>query len=221
LGTGAPPAASEAALGTLVEEVVLVVGDAVVTRSDLELEARVVLVGNGGLEAAFGPIDVETVRSVQSWLVNQLLIHAEAERLGVFEASSEEVEQALDAFRRRFGDEATWRRFLRSQDVGEDRIAAILRRNIRVRRYLESRVKLTVQVSDEDVAAFYERERSRFGDRSLDAVREVIRGYLFKQRYEASVRKLVRDLSSWADPRVLAEPRAFPGRELPIAPGGP
>ena len=204
----APALAQQPELGPVIEEVVAVVGDRVVTRSDLELEARVVLVDNGGVEAAFGAIDAETMGSVLDWLLNQLLIHAEAERLQVFEVSADEVAREVERFRRRFGDPTAWRHFLATQDVGLERIASIFRRNLRVRRYLESRVKLTVRVGAEEVEAFYEENRSRFEGRPLSAVEDVIRGYLFKQRYERTVRTLVKELRERADVRVLVEPGA-------------
>ncbi len=197
-------------LGRLVDDVVLVVGDKTVTRSDLELEARVALVSGGGMKAAFGRIDADTVASVLDYVINQMLIVAEAERLQVFQVPSDDVSRAVDRFEHRFPDRATWEAWLASQDVTPERIAAVFRRNLRVKRYVDSRVKLTVHVTDAEVAAYYQAHRADFEGRPLAKVRDVVRSYLFKQHYEAAVRRMVKELRDRARVRVLSTPAAFP-----------
>jgi len=208
-------AASENDLGPIAEQVVLVVGDRVVTESDLELEARVALVSGGGARAAFAALDADTLASVIDYVINQMLIFAEAKRLEVFDVSDRDVSAALDRFIDRFPDRATWKAFLAAQDVTADRVASILRRNLRVKRYLDSRVKLTVHVSDKEITDFYRAHRKRFGGRSLAEVRDVIHGYLFKKHYEASVRQLVAALRARGEVRVLAHPSGIPARGAP------
>ena len=197
-------------LGRLVDDVVLVVGDKTITRSDLELEARVALVSGGGMKAAFGRIDADTVASVLDYVIDQMLIVAEAERLQVFQVSPDDVSRALDRFMHRFPDRASWEAFLTSQDVTPERIAAVFRRNLRVKRYIDSRVKLTVHVTDGEVAAYYRAHRGDFDGRPLAKVRDVVRSYLFKQHYETAVRRMVKDLRDRARVRVLFTPAAFP-----------
>lgn len=211
------PGSADAGLGPVVEEVVAVVEERVVTRTDLELEARVVLVDNGGYEAAFAPLDRATLSSVLDYLVNQMLIVSEAERLRVFEVSADEVAREVDRFARRFPDRATYEAFLTAQDVTADRIAGIFRRDLRVKRYLDSRVKLTVRIGEDEVQAFYEKNGERFGGRTLADVREVIRGYLFKQRYEETVRRLVKELRGRGEVRILTRPDGAPGTPAPTA----
>lgn len=196
-------------LGAVVEEVVAAVGPRVITRSDLELETRVVLINGGGTEAAFAALEAETVRSAFNWLLNQMVIVAEAERLQVFEVTPEQAAQDASAFARRFGDAKRYAAFLEAQDVTQERILGIFRRNLRVKRYLDSRVKLTVRVSEDEVAVFYADNIPRFSGRPLSEVAEVIRGYLFKQRYEDTVRRLVAELRAKARLRVVVEPGAM------------
>lgn len=203
-------------MGPIAEEIVLTTGDRFVTLSDLELEARVVLVTGGGVEAAFAPISAEAVDSVLDFLVNQLLILAEVERLQVFEVTGEEVQAEVERFVSAFPDRNTFDAFLAAQDVGVERIAAIFRRNLRVQRFLESRVRLTVRVEDEEVAAFHAENADRFPGRSLDEVREVIRGHLFRQRFEAAVTSLVGDLRRRSEVVILSRPAGLPAARPPV-----
>ncbi len=198
-------------LGPVIDEVVLSVGERFVTRSELELEARVVLLMGGGAQGAFASIPGDTVASVLDYVVNQLLILKEVDRLRVFEVDTEEVGSEYARFVAAFEDPTALDDFLHALDVGPKRIAAILRRNLRVQRYLESRVRLTVRVAEDEVVAFFVENSERFADRSLEEMREAIRGYLFRERFEAAVQELMDDLRARTEIRVLAEPRPFPG----------
>jgi hypothetical protein len=217
LSASASERAAPGPLGPVVDEVVLTAGERFVTRSDLELEARVVLIAGGGLEAAFAPITEEVLESVMDYLVNQMLILAEVERLQVFEVGSEEVSAEIERFVSAFPERGVFEAFLAAQDVGAERIGAILRRNLRVQRFLESRVKLTVRVDEDEVVAFFAENAERFPGRSLDEVREVIRGHLFRQRFEDAVARLVADLEQRTEVVVLSRPAGLPAA-LPPAP---
>ncbi len=196
-------------LGRLTESVVLVVGDRVVTRSELEIESRLVLVASGGVNAAFAELDAQTISSVQAYLVNQLLILQEVERLVVFEVDTGEASRELELLRQRFPSRQSFEIFLQSQDVTLERVRATLERNLRVKRYLDTRVKMSVNVTDADVGTFYEEHRDRFRDQPLERVQEVIRGYLFEQRYKDAVQDLMERLRRHGEVQVLETPTRF------------
>ncbi|MDF1562679.1 MAG: hypothetical protein P1V51_06530 [Deltaproteobacteria bacterium] len=202
-------------LGELAESVVLAVGERVVTRTELEFEARLVLVASGGVNAAFAELDAQTIASVQAYLINQLLILQEVERLGVFEVEPDEVSRELELLRQRFPSRQSFEVFLQSQDVSLDRVRAILERNLRVKRYLDTRVKMSVNVTDVDVRAFYEQEPTRFRGQPLERVREVIRGYLFEQRYKDAVQALMERLRKHGEVQQLETPARFAAVERP------
>lgn len=207
--SGLDPVHSVEDLGHLAESVALVVGERVVTRSELEVEARLVLVASGGVNAAFAELDAQTIASVQAYLVNQLLILQEVERLGVFEVDADEASRELALLRQRFPSRQSFEIFLQSQDVTFDRVRATLERNLRVKRYLDTRVKMSVNVTDADVRTFFEGHRKRFRDQPLERVREVIRGYLFEQRYKDAVQDLMARLRRNGEVQILEAPTRF------------
>ncbi len=199
-----------ARLGPVVEEIVVSVGSRFLTRSDLEVEARVALVMGGGEAGAHSAIGEETVASVLDYLVNQLLIIEEVERLQVFEVDAKDIASEYERFVSSFPSQAELEAFLDALGVGPERLAAIFRRNLRVQRFLESRMRLAVRVEEDEVVAFYIDNSERFPGRSLDDMRDTIRARLFRERFDEAIRDLIDDLRGRSDVRVLAEPRGFP-----------
>lgn len=202
------------ALGELAESVVLRVGDRILTRSELEFEARLVLAASGRVHAAFGALDRETIAAVEEYVINQLLILQEVERLGVFEVGRHEVETELQALEARFPSERFFEVFLQAQDISLDRVRRVLERNLRVRRYLDTRVKMGVNVTDADVESFYRANSDRFAGQAPARAREIVRGYLFEQRYKEAIAKLTRQLREHASVRRVEAPRRFAAIDL-------
>lgn len=109
------------------------------TLTRLEEEARIALVSRGAIAAADAPLDGEALRAALEWLVDQTLLGDEATRLEVLDVDPAEVQGELRRFRERFADAAAYRAFLDRLELAEDELAAILRRTLRVARYVESR----------------------------------------------------------------------------------
>lgn len=192
--------------GTVVEQIVAVVRNPAgaqprpVTLTRLTEEARVALVGQGALEAATAPLDDAALRAALRWLVDQLLVADEAARLQVDEVARDDVQAALRRFRERFPGEAAFRRFLLAADLPEDDLAVMLARDLKVQRYLESRVNRSARVGDEELAR-------HLGERGAvlesPVARESLRARLSAEKAQGQVRQLVSDLRGRADVRVL------------------
>lgn len=192
--------------GKVVEQIVAVVRNPAgaqprpLTLTRLTEEARVALVGQGALEAATAPLDDAALRASLRWLVDQLLVADEAARLQVDEVARDDVQGALRRFRERFPGEAAYRRFLQAVDLPEEDLTVALARDLKVQRYLESRVNRVSRVSDEELAR-------HLGERGAvlesPAAREAVRARLSAERTQAQVRQLVADLRGRADVRVL------------------
>jgi hypothetical protein len=198
--------ASTPAEGRVVEQVVAVVRNPAgaqprpVMLTRLEQEARVALVGQGAVDAAVAPLDVPALRAALRWLVDQLLVSDEAGRLQVDEVAREEVQGAVRRFRDRFPGEAAYRRFLEAADLSEEDLAVLLARDLKVQRYLESRVGRGARVTDEEVARFLEAQGASLESREG---RDAVRARLTTEKVQAGVRQLVADLRARADVRVL------------------
>jgi hypothetical protein len=208
-----PPGAGVAASGPgeIVEEVVAVVrppgGEArIITLTKLTEEGRIALVARGGLEAAFRPLDAETLRASLEWTIDQLLLLDEATRLKVFEVDRADALASLARFKEVFPRPEDYRAFLHDLDVTEEELLSTLRRTIRVRRYLESRLG-RLRATEAEAESWYRRHPGAFGGQPFAAVKDLARGRAVDERVDAETRALLGELRSRSDIRVLAAGR--------------
>ncbi len=180
------------------------------TLTRLDAEARVALISQGGMQAAFVPLDTPARRALLQWVIDQLLVADEAGRLKVDDVPAVELQWAMSAFRLRFADEATYRRFLATTELPEEELEAILARGLRVQRFLDVRLGRSAKVSEDEVS------RALAGQGTLAptaAARDAARSRLMAERVGSLVNQVQRDLRSRADIRVLSpELRPGPGR---------
>jgi hypothetical protein len=210
----ATPIAPPSSGGTVIERVVAVMRNPAsaaprpLTLTRLDEEARIALVSQGATPAAFAPLDGAARRAALRWVIDQWLVADEALRLKVDEAPREEVEAALQAFRQRFPDPASYRRFLATSEVPEEELQAILARGVRVQRFLDSRLGRSGRVSEDDVS----RALAGKGVASpAPGEREAARARIAAERAQGQVKQILADLRSRADIRVLmAELRGEP-----------
>ncbi len=202
--------ASAAAPGgaSVVERVVAVIRSPaapeprVLTLTKVEEETRIALVSRGAVLAATQPMDAAALRAGLEWLVDEMLLGDEAARLQVFEIDRSDVLSELARFRARFARASDYRLFLDRCDLSEEELAAALRRTLRVRRYVESRVPRTARVSDAEVEAWMKDHRRDLPSDEA-AARGVVRARLLDERLREDMKALVRDVRARADVRVL------------------
>jgi hypothetical protein len=200
--------------GRIVDQVVAVVATRgqearIVTLTKVVEEGRIALVSRGGIEAAFAPLDGAVLRASLDWYVDQLLLHEEAVRLQVFEVDRATAQAELARFRAGFATPATFKAFLHEIGATEEDLTAILRRTLRVRRYLESRLG-RLGPSRGEVEAWYAAHEADYGGRPLPEVSDGITARLAAARADAETRALLADLRSRADIRILVDLGAGP-----------
>jgi hypothetical protein len=181
----------------------------VVTLTRVDAEGRIALVSHGGIEAAFAPLDGQVLRASLDWYVDQLLLLDEAVRLQVFEVDRATALAELARFRSAFRSPKDFLAFLFQIDATEEELTAILRRTLRVRRYLESRLG-RLRPSPGEVEAFYASHTADFGGRPLADVSDDIAARLSATRADAETKALLADLRSRADIRILVDPSKAP-----------
>lgn len=206
-----PLAAASSGEGRVVEEVVAVIRAAggeprVVTLTKLTEEARIVMISRGATEAALRPLDGPALKATLDWYVDQTLLSEEAARLKVFEVERAEAQAELDRFTRRFARSEEYAAFLAASDISEEDVLTVLRRMLRVQRYLDSRVAgaARARASDAEVEAAWRERRAEFGGLPLAQVREAVRARLAEERIRADVKALLSDLRQRSEVRVLA-----------------
>jgi hypothetical protein len=196
------------------DEVVAVVrtrgGEArVVTLTKVTEEGRIAIVARGGIEAAFAPLDGAVLRASLDWYVDQILLLDEAVRLQVFEVDRAAALAELARFKAEFRSPKDYKAFLFEIDVTEEDVVATLRRSLRVRRYLESRLG-RLRATPAEVEAWYAGHPAEVGGRPLAEVADEIGARLSASRADTETKTLLADLRARADIRVLVDLGARP-----------
>ena len=200
--------------GSVVDEVVAVVATRgreahVITLSKVAEEGRIALVSRGGIEAATGSLDGAVLRASLDWYVDQLLLHEEASRLQVFEVDRAAAVAELARFKAEFRSPQDFKNFLYEIDATEEDLTATLRRTLRVRKYLESRLG-RIRPSPGEIEAWYAAHASDYGGRPLSEVTDEITARLASGRADAETKALLADLRGRADIRILVDLGARP-----------
>ncbi len=172
--------------------------------SEVELETRVALVQRSGPDEAEKPFSDGQVGAALERSIHYRLALAEAERLQVFPPSEGESARLLKAFAARFPSSAAYRGFLQRLEVSESAVAAILQRDLRVERYIDSRVQVRAHISDDDLRERYATRPADYEGHSFQEARERIRGEIARERYPTQVEQLLAELRAKARVRYAA-----------------
>jgi hypothetical protein len=207
LGTGS---VAQAGIPKLVEEVVATIDTRALLLSELEAEARLMRARARGAALLEAPMTAVELRSALDELVNRTLVHAEAERLQVYEVRGPEVDAARAAVTEQLGA-AALEAFCSTWELDDRSLGEMLRRELRVQRYLEGRFRLASRPRDPDVKSWLAgRGRPQPTEAEVAAAREA----LGRQRFAELVAAYVRDIRRRATVVVLRDFDA-PGSELP------
>lgn len=175
----------------------------VISLSGLEFEARVALVQRGARRAATEDLDESTLRAALEHAINERLLAGEAEMLQSFGVEPSEVDAALKAFRDRFITERELRGFLARHEADVPALARVLERSLRAAKVLDGKVRLRAQVSEAEVRAFYEKQRTRLeGD--YETLRPLLRERLMRDRYAELVKGELESLRRTHEVRKVA-----------------
>ena len=181
----------------LLDEVVAVVEAHSITLSELAAETRVRLVAAQGAAAAGAPLDRRILAASLRKTIEERVVLAEIERLKLFDLEKSEVDALLARLRGRFppgGYEA----FVRSLELTDEEIGAILARELRVARYLDNRLKLAAQVRESELDDAARGQRLGAGERGL------LRARLGQEKYQRLLQELLADLRKRATPGASA-----------------
>lgn len=170
----------------------------VITSSQLEFEARVLLVAAGGVQAAFAELDQPVLEASLRAVVDQRLALLEADKLETYLLEPGELERAIATFRARFESEARFATFLANHEADLDDLAEVLRRSLRAQRALEGKLRLRAQVSEGEARAW----RASHAELK-DVPVEKVRAMLVQQRFGELVKKELADRRRQVDVRLL------------------
>jgi hypothetical protein len=174
--------------GQVVDRSVAMVNSQVVTLSELDFEARVLLIYAGGVEAATAELDMAVLKDSLEEIISHRLLSAEAEALGAYPLEDGEIEAALKRFKGRFQTQGEWQAFLDRHEAEEASVVVALQRLLRAQRVLDGKLRLKAQVSEAE-ARRYVAEHDELSAMPLSAVRQKLYADRFKTLARAEVKQ--------------------------------
>ncbi|HTM51884.1 MAG TPA: hypothetical protein VL285_24480 [Bryobacteraceae bacterium] len=140
--------------GEIIDRVAVVVGNRVITESEILREIRLTAFLNG-TAPDFTPA---SRRSTADLLVEQRLIGAEIESSRYPQPSPESVEESLKEARSRFPDVAAYEKELQRAGITEGELKARLQRQLVIVRFLEFRFRPGIQISEDEINGYFSRK---------------------------------------------------------------
>jgi hypothetical protein len=202
-GSGVSAPAPQEPEGRVIDQVVAVIEGQVLTRSELDFETRVVLVQQGGLQAAFAPLDEEALKGGLELAISLRLQVLSADRLEAFPAEQAEVQARLARFRDSFESEEAFQAFLARSGADVKLLTEVVERQVRAERILDSRIRPRVQVSEAEVLRYYQQHASEYPE-GYAAVKLRLQSQLRKERYDQLAAKELAGLRQAAQVRRVA-----------------
>ncbi len=190
-------AAAEEAARVPVDAVAAVIERRVVTRSEIEAEARLVLLERAGPEAASGVLDRQLLGAVLDSVVAQELLALEARRTGVA-VREIDIDKTVGDVRAHVGDAAAARAFLQRFGIDDELLRARARRDLAAGALLR-KLFSDIKVSDAEADAW------RSNHKELPD-RAAARLALEKQRKDARFASVMHRLKSEVEVRVVWHP---------------
>lgn len=136
----------------IVDRIAAVVNGDVITESDI----RWYLALDPELASRPEPLDKE-VRALQQ-LIDQRLLHQEAEKLPTIEISPAQVEDYLAKLIARFPSESVFRQRIEGAGLDTDMLREIARHRLEILRFIDFRFRSFVFVSDQEIQSAYQQK---------------------------------------------------------------
>ena len=134
-----------ASYGVEIDRVLAVVGDQVLTRTELHEEMRVLLILRGGERAGTGHFSTELETTFLDYVLNQLVVSVHSLRAGFQEPSNLELDQVKQRLLNKFFSLESYQSFKRRFGLSESRIRNLLRRELKNELFLRDRLKARVR----------------------------------------------------------------------------
>ncbi|RME25486.1 MAG: hypothetical protein D6806_07775 [Deltaproteobacteria bacterium] len=188
----------------LLDEVVATVDTEVITRSEVEAEARLIMLQRFGPDALSREPSADLLSQVLRMLINHKLMATEALRIGLPPLGDAERKKLLQGFKMKFRSEDEYLRFLYRYGFTDEQVAEVLARHVWIERLKKRKLSTLKRIGDGQIRAYYRKHRAELGGKPLQLVYEAIRlkllsnqrqkflsDWLWKLRRQHTVRVLV------------------------------
>lgn len=172
------------AQAVIVDRVAIIVGNAIVKDSDIDEDLRVTAFLNG--ESLM--FNQAARKKAASRLIDQALIRKEIQSGDYPSAPVAEAQNVLANLKKRFPDQAVYKKALASHGIDEDEVKDRLLWQLTVLRFIDGRFRPAALVTDEDVEKYYNQHQQQLRaanpgkPATLDALRAQIQDTLTGER---------------------------------------
>ena len=175
---------SGSAHADIIDRILAVVGGEMITLSDVNAALRFGLVRSAA--------DADPIRSALDALINRRMELMEVNRYQPPEPPAQAIEQRLATLQARFPTPADFDRALAQSGMTGEQLRSRLRDDERIEIYLGQRFGAGLQVSDEDLVAYYRSHQADFmrngAVRSYAEVREQVRGIVLNEKRQELIK---------------------------------
>ena len=172
------------ARAVIVDRVAILVGNGIVKDSDIAQDLRI----NSFLNNTNAAITPAARKQAASRLIDQTLIKKEIESGEYPSAPVAEAQDLLANLKKRYPDDAAYKRVLASRGIQEDDVKARLLWQLTVLRFIVARFRPAAQVSEEDLQKYYNEHKAELETANsgkpatLDALRPQIEDTLAEEQ---------------------------------------
>ena len=195
----------------MLDRVVALVDGRVLSWSQLDFEARVMLIDRGGVEAATAPLDASTLQNALDLAIAQRAATAEADKLNSYPVEPAEIDQRMRTFESRFPTAAAFEAFLKAHDADRAALAEVLARALRTEKFIEGRVRLRSQVPESEVRKAWDADH---GGRTWEEARGPLRERMQRERAFVLAREALGQLRTSIPVRIIARPEQLARDQL-------
>jgi peptidyl-prolyl cis-trans isomerase SurA len=199
---GAVSSGSSPAAGELVDRILAVVNDEIITLSDVR---KAQLFEPSAPDGNTADGEQTTVQR----LIEHHLLLAETKKFEVAEPTKTEVSEALKALKAQYPSEISWLEKLQSTGLTPEEAEAWVKERLWVEKLLGQRVTLFVLVLPQEVEAYYKEHTADYADIEPDQARARIQSLLEARKGREKLQQYIERLKSRA--RIQINPPSVPG----------
>jgi sulfur carrier protein ThiS len=140
-------------------------------------------------------------------LITRRLLVQEARRLRFVEISDQDKAAEVDKVKARFASDAAFADFLRTLDMTEQELAAMLGERLLVEKFVEKKVGLFVRVTRAEAEAYFREHAAEYAGQQFPDVQKNIMAILTDRKVGQQLDQYVAELRGRADIRINPSPR--------------
>lgn len=192
----------------VVDQIVALVNDDVITKSDLLWAIAL----DPKSPNPVGPVSSDLLRRMLDVVIEQRLVAQEAARIPTVEVTQDEIGKKRSELIAEFASEAAFRQRVESVGLIPERIDDLLRQRILIDRFIEFRFQSFVFVSQQEIERYYKEElvpkvqKAGQVPPSLEQVRDTITEILKQEKIGQELDRYLTTARQRADVVYLAEP---------------